>query len=183
MAEITTNRDLYFAVSQLIAQHRENTRPLDEYLRALWGASLVRREQASLTADEFFSLLTEAFAAEPYPSESELWLESYGDIYELGLENAPGYQGWEFCVRRQVIDLDEMAISGQLEDQCRYLGIDAPRGSRWYNFDPLAFLECATAGTFGGRDWDDEDESEAAPLGQISWEQFRDFLGAGQAYE
>ena len=63
------------------------------------------------------------------------------------------------------------------------VGIDAPRGSRWYNFDPCAFLECATAGTFGGRNWKDDPAREATTLAAVSWEEFRDFLGAGQWYE
>jgi hypothetical protein len=91
----------------------------------------------------------------------------------------------------------------------RYFGINSPRGSRWYNFDPCTFLECAMAGSFGG--WEEGDDTgrgyvpgEVAvlgpdgritgcdprelddpivPLGEISWEAFRDFLGQGQWYE
>ncbi|MBN9117668.1 MAG: hypothetical protein J0I06_00605 [Planctomycetes bacterium] len=72
-----------------------------------------------------------------------------------------------------------MAESGRLADPQRHFGVDAPRGARWYNFDPCAFLECASAGTFGGRRGDDHG---AEPLAAISWEEFRDFLRAGQEY-
>jgi hypothetical protein len=180
--DINTADDLYFAISQLVAQHRETARPLEEYLRALWAVSLRHRDEKSLTPNEFFGVLAEAFAAEPFPSEPELWLEAYGDIYELGLENAPGYEGWEFRVRRQVIDLLEMDLSGQLADEQRYLGINAPRGSRWYNFDPCSFLECAAAGTLGGRELHGIDRDNPV-LTDISWEEFHDFLGEGQWYE
>jgi hypothetical protein len=184
VGDIRTNRDLYLAVSQLIAQHRENARPLEEYLRALWGVALCHRERTSLTPDEFFGVLAEAFSAEPFPFEAELWLENHGDVYALGLEDTPGYQGWKYRIARQIIDLLEMAISGQLANEHRYFGLDSPRGSQWYNFDPCAFLECATAGSFGGRDWEDDDTGDGvAALAAISWEEFREFLRAGQEYE
>ena len=186
MAEITTNRDLYLAVSQLIAQHRENARSLEDYLQALGRlpfdrACFLRR---SLTPSEFFALLAEAFVATPQQVPDGYIHTNAADIYEYDRTELTGFAGWEVRITRQIIDLREMAEGGQLEDKYRYFGIDAPRGSRWYNFDPCGFLECATAGTFGGRDWDEDDsDSEPAPLGEISWEQFRDFLLAGQAYE
>jgi hypothetical protein len=37
------------------------------------------------------------------------------------------------------------------------VGIDSPRGQRWYHFDPRTFLECATAGSYGG--WQPGDET------------------------
>jgi hypothetical protein len=178
MAEIATNRELYRAISQLIAQYDETARPLEEYLRALWGVALRHRQQTFLTPNEFFDVLVEAFSAEPFPFEAELWLENHGDVYAL-VEDTPGYQGWEYRIARQIIDLLEMAIAGQLANEHRYFGINAPRGSRWYNCDPCAFLECATAGTFGGRNWEDHPDRAGTPLTAISWENFRDFLGAG----
>jgi hypothetical protein len=178
VTDIRTNRDLYLAVSQLIAQHREDTRSLDEYLRALWGVAHHHRERAAFTANEFFGVLTEAFSAEPRPFE-----KSWRDLYEHDRDPWPGFPGFEARLLQQIVDLREMAESGQLADQMRYFGINAPRGSRWYNFDPCAFLECATASTFGGRNWEDEPQREGTALTAISWEDFRDFLGEGQWYE
>ncbi|MBY0457370.1 MAG: hypothetical protein K2V38_08540 [Gemmataceae bacterium] len=102
-----------------------------------------------------------------------------------------------------------MGESGQLADEMRYFGINAPRGSRWYNFDPCTFLECAMAGSFGGwrpgddtgRDYvpgqvavmgadgeitscDPRDlDSSVTPLGPVTWADFYLFLGQGQWYE
>jgi hypothetical protein len=102
-----------------------------------------------------------------------------------------------------------MAERGLLDNEMRYFGLNAPRGSRWYNFDPCTFLECATAGSFGGwRPGDDtgreyvpgpvaalgEDgrltsrdprdiPNPVVPIAAVSWEKFRDFLGDGQWYE
>jgi hypothetical protein len=186
MGEITTNRELYFAVLQLIEQHRENTRSLEEYLRALWNINNRYHDQkrTSLIPDEFFNVLAEAFVAEPFLFDDETWLDSHDSIYALGLSPQSGYLGWEKYLARQVIDLREMAANGQLEDKFRYVGIDSPRGSRWYNFTPGGFLERAMTGTFTGCDWNEDDpDLEVTVLGEISWEQFRDFLGAGQWYE
>ena len=59
-----------------------------------------------------------------------------------------------------------MAANGQLADDQRYFGIDSPRGGRWYNFDPAGYLECATVGTFGG--WDGEDDSRVLVPGKVA---------------
>ncbi len=57
----------------------------------------------------------------------------------------------------QIKDLREMKESGQLERDDKYFGMDAPSGNRWYNFDLFGYLECATAGAFGG--WEDGDDT------------------------
>jgi hypothetical protein len=57
---------------------------------------------------------------------------------------------WQETLRRQVIDLRELEQSGDLADEQRYFGIDAPRGGRWYNFEVGSYLECGVEGAFGG---------------------------------
>ncbi len=209
MADIVTNRDLYLAVSQLIAQHRESMRSLEEYLRALWDVAHHDHEQTVLAPGSFFGVLAEAFTVEPSAFDDELWRSTAAELYALDLAETPGFQGWEYRVVRQIIDLREMAEGGQLGNEMRYFGINAPRGSRWYNFDPCTFLECGMAGTFGGwqpgddtgRDYVPGEVAVMGPDGQItsrdpreiddpigvlqaiSWESFRDFLGEGQWYE
>lgn len=167
-----TNADLYFAVSQLIAQYQESTRPLEEYLRALWNVAPRHRGQESLTPDEFLDLLAEAFVAEPVPYEADL--EPYsGPDFEPSVCHLFDV---EIVLVGQIIDLREMAASGQLANPHRYFGIDSPRGERWYNFDPCTFLECAS------RYWVDR-HGGSPSLTAISWGDFCDFLAAGQGYE
>jgi hypothetical protein len=119
---------------------------------------------------------------------------------------AAGFDRWEAFVLRQIVDLREMAEQGMLQDEMRYLGTDSPRGQKWYNFDPCTFLECAMAGSFGGwqagddsdRDYvpgpvavlgDDRQVTTADPhdvpnpvvaMREVSWDDFRSFLGCGQ---
>jgi hypothetical protein len=176
MAEIGTNRDLYLAISQLIAQHEQAARPLEEYLRALWAIGTRRHSQPSLSPEEFFAALAEAFTAEAVPFDEGMRRRYTHDL--SALDTLPPFSAWACFILRQIVDLREMAESGQLADKYRYFGIDSPRGSRWYNFDPCVFLECAARYSFV-----DGCEGESAPLSEISWELFRDFLGAGQAYE
>jgi hypothetical protein len=204
MAEIATNRDLYLAVAGLIAERREDRRPLEDYLRAVWSVARGRQSQPAFTAGEFFRILADGFTADPPPFE-EAWRTRYEDDHR----ELPGFAGWEARILRQVVDLREMAESGQLADKLRYFGIDSPRGSRWYNFDPCTFLECAMAGSFGG--WQEGDDTgrdyvpgevavlgpdgriigcdprdldnPVTPLAEVTWDDFQHFLGQGQWYE
>ncbi len=116
------------------------------------------------------------------------------------------------CLRklaRQIVDLREMDEVGTLDNELRYFGIDAPSGARWYNFDPHTFVECGVSGTFGGWAQGDASGRELVPgpvavldadgdlisvnpediedptyfVESISWDEFADFLWAGQCYE
>jgi hypothetical protein len=174
---INTACDLYSAILQLVAQHERTERPLEEYLRALWNVGHHFRERPSLTPDEFFGVLAEAFVAEPQSLSPDFQSAVSEGVHALDLAEVPGFQGWEYCVVRQIVDLREMAAAGQLANDLRYFGIDSPRGSRWYNFNPCGFLECAARYSFN------DGSDEFGPVEAISWEQFRVFLGAGQEYE
>ena len=87
-----------------------------------------------------------------------------------------------------------MAEAGLLEDKYRYFGIDSPSGSRWYNFDPLTYLECAIRGQYGGYEEAEvivlipppAGESADDPVREItafSWADFIGLLECGQLYE
>jgi hypothetical protein len=204
VATIRTNRDLYLAVADLIGRHRGTARPLEEYLRALWAAGQPVRDRSALSADEFVGLLSDAFTR-PDPSFDDNWRERY----DCDHDELPGFDGWEARLVRQVVDLREMRERGILDGELLYFGTDAPRGGRWYNFDPCTFLECGMAGTFGG--WQPGDDTgrdyvpgpvavmgddgqitscdprdvpnPVAPIVEITWDDFRTYLGDGQWYE
>lgn len=227
MSSIQTNRDLYLGIVGLTERHRSGERGLEEYLRALWAGVRCFRERASLSADEFFGLLSAAFTL-PAPLFDEAWRSHYVDDHTgsmtgclaaklgarqqsrgAGEASSSGFDRWESFVRRQIVDLREMAEQGVLEDEHRYFGVDSPRGQRWYNFDPCTFLECATEGSAGGwRSGDDTGrEYVSGPvavltddgmvtavdprdvpdpvvsIGKVSWADFQFFLGCGQEYE
>jgi hypothetical protein len=199
---IRTNRDLYLAVAALNKRH-ESPRPLEEYLRTLHTLALPLRDRDTLSPDEFFGLLAAAFTAEA-PAFEESWRSRYAEDHEL-----PGFVGWEARILRQIVDLREMDEQGQSRNEYRYFGIDSPRGSRWYNFDPRTFLECATVGSYGGWEPGDDTGRDFVPgpvaamdpdgklvdcdprdlerpanvIVEVTWDDFRDFLGSGQWYE
>jgi hypothetical protein len=201
---IRTTRDLYQSISELIATHQNTKRSLEEYLRSLWSISRNYRNQPSLSASEFLELLTQAFI-QPAPPFDKAWITQYQDEST----NREGYPRWESRIRRQIVDLYEMKKKGTLQDELRYFGIDSPRGQRWYNFDPRTFLECATVGSFGGWEEGDDTGREYVPgpvavmdssgqiqerdpreiedpiqsILEITWDDFRYFLGQGQWYE
>lgn len=96
-----------------------------------------------------------------------------------------------------------------LDNEYRDFGIDAPRGSRWYNFDPVSYLECGMDGALGGWEPGDTTGRQFVPgpvavldadrhfhsmapqdmvdplveMFEVSWKQFQDFLECGQMYE
>jgi hypothetical protein len=196
MAEVMTNRDLYCFVAGLVKERSECSGTLQSYLENLrrLGRSLRDREAVSL--QEFAELLRAAFNPELSTAEPSLTVTD-------------GYIAWEKRITDQIRDLDEMRQAGTLDNEYRYFGVDAPRGGRWYNFDPCTYLECAAAGTFGG--WQESDDTgrsyvpgpvavldpsgaitsvdprdiddPVVALPQITWEMFVEFLDAGQWYE
>ena len=48
---------------------------------------------------------------------------------------------WQATLIRQIVDLREMEENGTLADRDRYFGVNSPRQSRWYNFEPPSYLE------------------------------------------
>jgi hypothetical protein len=202
IGRIKTNRDLYLAVSQLIKQEDKNQRSLETYLLALLSLGQDYQHHKTLTPDEFLGLLSKAFYTMPLPFD-DVWRKQ---DYDPKLE---GYAAWRHRIIYQIVDLREIAENNSLNDNMRYFGIDAPRGARWYNFDPCTYLEGGLAGTFGG--WEEGDDTgrvyvpgPVAVLGDagkiesadprdldysivlleaISWRDFCNFLIDGHSYE
>lgn len=201
----STNRDLYLAISNLIADKvRAPDRELEEYLRAMLGVVRSRRGVDALTAEEFVGVLAKSFTADPLPFDPR-----WGDEYRAGTEELDGIAKCEATILQQVVDLREMRESGILDGKWIGLGVDAPRGGRWYNFDPRQYLECAAAGAIGG--WEPGDptgrnfvpgpvavmnpdgsigsadphelERSIRTVVRVTWEQFAEFLVCGQVYE
>jgi len=203
-SELRTNRDLYLFVADLCEKNAKNDRSLEDFLKVLWRLSSPHRSLDALPLSQFAGLL-EAALREEVPSFDPSWTRAY----QQGEDQLAGYVRWESTILGQIVDLHEMERAGTLANDLRYFGVDAPRGSRWYNFDPLTFLECAVTGTFGGwrsgdptgRDYvpgpvavlDETGRITSAdpreldePLFEmegIGWDVFADFLGSGQWYE
>jgi hypothetical protein len=165
MDAIKSNRDLYLAITELVASKRSVPRDLEHYLRALWGSVRQFRARPTLSANEFFGSLSDAFTlvAPPFdetwramnlddgdnPLVACLAAKMGGDQQAYRADDffGNGFEAWELFALRQIVDLREMAEKGMLANEFRYYGIDSPRGQRWYNFDPCTFLECGAAAT------------------------------------
>ncbi len=192
---MNTNRELYKSVEGLLKEKKGQSIPLLEaYLSALIRRASRFANRESVSLEEFFSLLRDAFDG---PGET------------MPYSASPGFQKWKLQVEQQIEDLQQMARSGQLQDERRYFGISAPSGRQWYNFDPCAYIECGAAGSLGG--WVEGDETgrtyvpgqvacmrsdgaiascdprdlDRPPVGihEITWEMFSDFAWCGQNYE
>jgi hypothetical protein len=199
--ELRTNRDLYSFVTGL-RETADGERSLEDYLKTLWRLGSAHRHLDRLSLHSLAGLLEAAFHEETVPFDAA-WMQ-----IDRG-ERLEGYAGWERTILLQVVDLHEMERVGTLSDPHAFFGIDAPSGARWYNFDPLGFLECAVEGTVGG--WEEGDPSgrmlvpgpvayldEAGEIRSadprelrpptseiegVSWDFFARLLWCGQSYE
>ena len=143
MDDIATNRDLYCFIADLVKRRSENKITLASYLANLRQLGRAQHSRPALPLPEFARLLDAAFEP-PGPGDTSV------------ATAAEGYADWETRIDEQIRDLHEMHHAGTLADEHRYFGVNAPSGARWYNFDPLTYIECAAAGTFGG--WQEGDE-------------------------
>lgn len=196
MTDVTTNRDLYGFIAELVKREAERPCTLHGYLDNLRRLAHDLRAREAISPAELAALLQAAFDPEPRAPVA-------------GLEATAGFVAWDQRIGEQLRDLEDMRDNGSLDDEHRYFGVDAPRGGCWYNFDPGTYLECAAAGTFGG--WQEGDDTGRAyvpgpvavldasgaitsmdprdvehatdTLPPITWAMFVDFLEAGQSYE
>jgi hypothetical protein len=202
--QLQTNRDLYLAIDELSKQKKNCDRSLAIYLLALLNQSVAFANRESLTLAEFYEIIACSFTDAPAPFHDAWRIE-----YEKLLHKDEGFTGWRATIIRQIVELREMDECGTLKNENRYFGVSTPRTSYWVNFDPLGYLECAMAGSFGG--WDPGDDTgrryvpgqvavfaedgsiqhanpEVLPnptleLSMVTWDHFKDFLICGQIYE
>ena len=154
-----TNADLYRFIERL----PPTKRPLEEYLRALHAQLTPYAGQPGIALEEFAAALYDALTSAP-----------------ATIPPTDGGEDWERVLWQQVRDLQQMDAERTLADEWRYFGLDSARGTRWYNFDPLNFLERAGAGAFHG--WE-PDPDEVEDLSWLEWSRVVEFLRKGQSYE
>lgn len=202
--QLHTNRDLYLAINDLSVQHKDCDRSLEVYLLAVLNRAPRFCDRESLTLSEFYDLLACGFTHDPVPFD-DVWRDQYDNLPHEDND----YAGWRATVIRQIVDLRELEECGTLENELRYFGVSAPRGSYWFNFDPLTYLECAMAGAFGGWNPGDGTGRQYVPgpvavpsddgsiqsvnpedlpnptceIPAVTWDNFKRFVICGQIYE
>jgi hypothetical protein len=184
--QFKTNRDLYLFIRRLREVTAYHDRDLEEYLRALWQLGSKHKTEEALPLGVFAELIESAFRESAPPFDP-----SWRNLVGPRETKREGFGGWQDTILWQIVDLRDMDEAGMLRNEMRYFGINAPRGNRWYNFDPMTYLECAAAGTCGGvRDGDgrkkvhpDVPDDPVIEIPDVSWDGFTDFLWAGQHYE
>jgi hypothetical protein len=183
-----TNRELYELVRSFRSKFGDRFPPLEIYLSSLWR--LVSQAQpAPLSWEQLAIWLEQAFTEAPPPFDPA-WLQRHPNFKE-GLTS---YEDWEDRILFQIADLRRMVEAGLLEDEQRYFGLNSPSRSRWYNFEPLTYLECGVRGTVGGYKEDEvivlippppgeSADSAIEALEPLTWEMFIAILESGQWYE
>ncbi len=191
---LKTNRDLYRLVADLKVKHANNQPSLHDYLVALRTLATQHASEEGISLAQLGALLSGAFHPQPE-----------GDIKE---NTCGDFQAWQTYITKQISDLDDMRSAGLLDGEERSFGVDSPSGGRWFNFEPVSFLECAVIGSVGG--WEDGDDMRATLAGEVvpaaegsvtigaeedagedtvfemgtfTWGDFEDFLWAGQTHE
>src|SRR5213078_3659578 len=104
---------------------------------------------ASIDLDTVAAMVAAAAIVDPPPVDPR-WRSAV-------LGGGDGFAAWEAVVLSQIADLADFADQGPL-DEMAYFGLDAPRPDgacratwiRWYNFDPVGYLECGLAGSLDG---------------------------------
>lgn len=144
---LLTNQDIYAQIIAFEEQFGGALLPsLEAYLRSLWH--LIAEERPSLIdAGQLIIWLEQAFLQKP-PEFQVSWYD-YLQPAPLSKLNAT-FADWESVILFQIADLKRMEESGDLACPERYCGITSPSGTRWTNFDPITYLECAVRGTMGG---------------------------------
>ncbi|MEP7220327.1 MAG: hypothetical protein ABI876_15495 [Bacteroidota bacterium] len=202
----STDHDLYTAIDNLIANSADAPNLLlEDYLRALLRLSRLHADAEWLLPEEFIALLSRAFVEEAEPYDPA-WRESY----RRDAEALRGFARFESRLLGQIVDLREMREAGILDQKWAELGVDAPRGGRWFNLAPPLYLECAATaidrwekGEVVGNEIlpgmvlalaphtdgnvverrTEECSIRIHAVEKIAWEQFANFLWFGQIYE
>ena len=183
-----TNRDIYLLATSFETKYGDNLPSLEEYLRSLWQIVL-QAQVSSPSLEQVAEWLEAAFTTEP-PAFDPEWMKRARN-HPSSLQTR---DDWENLILFQIADLRRMADAGQLENEHRYYGIDSPSGARWYNFDPLTYLECGVRGALGGYEENEvivlaslpEGQSADSPVHEIDdlgWDGFSAILECGRVYE
>jgi hypothetical protein len=201
-AESMSYRDFHVSIQALCERERSNSRSLETYLLALLRQAAAHARRESVTLVDLRDLLTSSFRERPYPFDDR-WRVS-----PIQLDPAPTwFAHWRARLVRQIVDLHEFAEAGVLDDDRCYFGVQAARGSPWCNLDPVTYVACAMAGSFGDpspedrADWHFADcpipasrstyplvvlahpiarTWNAAPA--LSWAEFEQFIRCGQCH-
>jgi hypothetical protein len=183
LPQITTLDDFLSAISlALKADPDKIYRPLDEYLRALWG--LVQAHQNDPVSFALLAnLLTEATLSEATPFDQD-WLQ----FTELPARNErdDDFEYLRKTILCQIADLHRIK-SMNLSPQDLYGGVWLPTGNSWYNFQVDDFLWQALVGFRAHNGIFQKHLSTAIGRDpqstQCDWFLLTDFLGLGQMYE
>ena len=172
-----TSQQMYLQIKEIHQTERDNSRSLEDYLTALYRLAIQHQGSQEIPIDLLLQLLREAFHAEPMPFDPQ-WVNSF----EVDAHELTGFGYFENQIQRMVVDLHEMAQSGDLDDKFRCFGIRSPRGHKWFNFSPHSLIECGMQGRF--HCWPISEHPENGPkLDPFSWGGLAYLLEVGQMYE
>ncbi len=171
--QVVTLNDVRDFLSDLTTRAQSFQGSLEEYLRGALRA-LHAHEHDTPSTSLIVGILAEGLTIEPAPFD-EAWLiyKEPGDIISTpGWSSPEPFQDALRLLRFQIADLRRMAVTDALDNPYRSMGINSPTGHTWYNFDPQAFLDCASYGI----------KSSTEPA-DFTWEDLAIILWLGQIME
>lgn len=167
--------DIKNEIVNIIDSKNECNISLREYLIRILHISKDYSTNTRISSSKFIDILNKAFT---------IILNTHSN-YEQQYKLKPpiiNLQDSNFEVLRETIlfqinELDCMEKDESLlRNKMSYFGVDSPNGNRWYNFDPLTYLECASS-------WLVDYYGEDMHMNFINWGLFARFLEMGRLYE
>lgn len=167
-------KDIKKEISDIIHRQGKSNISLKEYLLGILHIAKdydVKR----INILEFIRILDKAFTI---PANSNISVEQHHITKPpINDEQDDGFEIFKDTIFFQINDLNCMESDESMRrNELIYFGVDSSNGNRWYNFDPLTYLECASA-------WLGDYYGEDMYMEYISWGLFARFLEMGRLYE
>jgi hypothetical protein len=93
MNELTTNRDLYLAVTRLTESKTDSLPSLEAYLITLRQLGMMLEKRDSILLDDFYALIRDAFSIQPIRFD-DAWVNEY--VIETD-EICTKWRAWALC--------------------------------------------------------------------------------------
>lgn len=177
-----TAADFRENILQLIEEHVDSTRTLEDYLLALLQ-NMQPYKDARPTYKDIATMLHDSYTSEP-ATYSDTWKElpwftttPNSEEYHREIRT---FECQERQLKIRIAGIRGLRLDGTLKKDPKRLwlnGADDFRGSRWYNFEVNSFLERGTV-HFETMDEDDEDYEAIE-----DWNDFGSIISDGVSYE
>jgi hypothetical protein len=168
-------KDIKKEILDIIDRQGKSNISLKEYLLGILYITKEYDMKKRIRNSEFIIILNKAFTVVTNSDFSDE--HQHNKKPPIIDEQDSGFEVFKDTILFQINDLDCMESDENMRsNELSYFGVDSSNGNRWYNFDPITYLECASA-------WLEDYYGENTNMEYISWGLFARFLEMGRLYE